>query len=194
MPPPSKRDNFRPDLFPVGAARLLKQWKLEGRLFHPERWGGYIGWETGGLYPVFNDGRWITIGKKVQQDGHVIAYRMPNASKKLKKYGIDLMLQPRGWMTERQRKRKWLPLFENVNAGLYLRRAPHTQADLERVKEYYANRGVPFDPELGFDEQSVFEKNEPWANRFGVRRTHRNQFRMSSREIQRNGGRRVRGW
>ena len=98
-------------------------------------------------------------------------------------------------MNEDLRKEgKWLPLFENVNAGLYLRRHPDTKADLERVRAYYGRRGIPFDSERGFEERRVFEANKRWANRFGIRRIHYDQFRLSFRQLQRGGGRPVEGW
>ena len=116
-------------------------------------------------------------------------------AKKLDEYGIDLMLLPRGWMTQELRKeRGWLTLFENVNAGLYLRRGPGTEADIERVQRYYDQRGIPFDSELGFEERRAFEANRAWANGFAIRRTHYQQFRMSFRLLQRGRVRRVKGW
>ena len=182
-------------MFPLGAVHLMRQLELESRLYHPGRWGGYIEWEAYGLYPTFSDGRWVTIGEEVIHDDQVISYRLPKAFEKLDQYGIDLMLLPRGWMTQKLRMEEgWLTLFENVNAGLYLRRGPDTEADLERVKGYYNQRGVPFDSELGFDERRVFEANRAWANRFGIKRTHYHQFRISFRQLQRGRVRRVRGW
>jgi len=192
---PSPRGNFRQDMFPIGAVHLMRQLELESRLYHPGRWGGYIAWEAYGLYPTFSDGRWVTIGWEVIRDDQMIEYRLPNAFEKLDEYGIDLMLLPRGWMTQELRKeRGWLTLFENVNAGLYLRRGPGTEADLERVQRYYDQRGIPFDSELGFEERRAFEANRAWANGFAIRRTHYQQFRMSFRLLQRGRVRRVKGW
>ena len=135
------------------------------------------------------------LGEKVIRDDQLISYRLPKAFEKLDQYGIDLMLLPRGWMTPKLRKeRRWLTLFENVNAGLYLRRGPDTEADLERVQGYYDRWGVPFDSELGFEERLAFEANRDWANRFAIRRTHYYQFRMSSRQLQRSRVRGAKGW
>jgi hypothetical protein len=192
---PDAQPGFRQDIFPVAAAALMRSLKLESRLHHPERWGGYVAWETGGGYPVFTDGRWVTIGREVQRDSELIEYRLPPAFQMLEEYGVDLMLQPRGWMTDEIREQgEWLTLFENVNAGLYLRRTPDTRADLHRVKEYFEEHRVPFDSETGFDERHVFNQNRKWADEFGVRRVHLRQFRMRFSAIQRTGGQRVRGW
>ena len=192
---PDARGGFRQDLYPVGAAALMRALELESRLYDSERWGGYIAWETGGRYPIFSDGRWVTIGTEVQRDSELIEYRMPPAFDKLEQYGVDLMLHPRGWMTAEIREQgEWLTLFENVNAGLFLRRASATRADLDRVTAYYEEHGVPFDSETGFDERLVFNRNRKWAREFGVSRVHLSQFRMRFSAIQRTSGRRVRGW
>lgn len=191
---PSSRGNFRQDMFPLGAVRLMRQLELKSRLYHPGRWGGYIEWEAYGLYPTFSDGRWVTIGREVIDDDDVISYRLPEAFEKLDQYGIDLMLLPRGWMTPKVRKeQRWLTLFENVNAGLYLRHGPDTEADLKRVQAYYDQWGVPFDSDLGFEEKRAFEANRAWADRFAIKRIHYYQFRMGMRQLQRSP-RGAKGW
>ena len=192
---PSSSHNFSDHVFPVGAVDFLNKVRLESRLYHPARWGGYIEWETHGSYPTFSDGRWVTIGKKIMSDGYGIEVRAASTFSKLDEYGINLLLVPRGWTEEATGwKRGWLTLFENVNAGVYLRNTPETRSDLERVREYYVFEGVPFDPVFGFDEHIAYKWNNGWARRFRVERTHLDQFRMSETTVIRSGGNRVNGW
>ncbi|MGE4605905.1 MAG: hypothetical protein AAEJ52_04105, partial [Myxococcota bacterium] len=105
--------NFQPATFPAGAVRFLNETGLEGRLYNLERWGGYVLLHTRGKYPIFIDGRWVTIGERVARDGMMIEHRGERAFEKLDAYGVDLLLVPRGWMTEElQERRGWLPVFE----------------------------------------------------------------------------------
>jgi hypothetical protein len=192
---PSSSHNFSEQVFPIGAVHFLNRVQLESRLYHPTRWGGYIEWETHGRYPSFSDGRWITIGNRIMQDSLSIEVRGASTFSKLEEYGIDLLLVPRGWMEETILwEQGWLTLFENITAGVYLRKAPETRADLERVREYYVFEDVPFDPVLGFDEQIAYQWNRSWARRFRVQRTHLDQFRMSTSTVVRHGGNRIKGW
>jgi hypothetical protein len=85
-------------------------------------------------------------------------------------------------------------VFENFNAGLYLRQHERTADDCERIREYYAANSVPFDAQHGFDERRAAAANPGWARRFGVQRTRLEQFRLSTFELARSGGRRVTGW
>ena len=37
--------NVRVAAFPVGAVKFLEQTRLEGNLYHPANWGGYVAWK-----------------------------------------------------------------------------------------------------------------------------------------------------
>lgn len=165
--------NFKPAVFPIGAVSFLEEVHLEGRLFNSSSWGGYILLNTYDQYPIFIDGRWVTIGKDVFLDSRTISNRSRGAFEKLDQYNIEILLVHREWMTkELQREQKWIPIFENFNAGLYLRDRPESAANLQRCAEYYEAYGMPFDMSKGFDEHAVFKANPEWAKDFRVERRH----------------------
>jgi len=165
--------NFKPAVFPIGALSFLEEVHLEGRLFNSSSWGGYILLTTYDQYPIFIDGRWVTIGKDVFLDSRTIANRRRGTFEKLDQYNIEILLVHREWMTKKlQREQKWIPIFENFNAGLYLRDRPASAANLRRCAEYYEAYGMPFDMNKGFDEYAVFKANPEWAKDFRVERRH----------------------
>jgi hypothetical protein len=128
-------------------------------------------------------------------DSYRIEMRAESTFSRLEEYGVNLLLVPRGWMEEKIRwEQGWVTLFENVNAGVYLRNTPETRSDLERVREYYVFENVPFNSALGFDEHIAFQRNRGWARRFRVERTHFDQFRLSEMTVVRRGGNRANGW
>ncbi len=165
--------NFQPGYFPIGAVRFLDEVDLTGRLFNSSDWGGYILLQTYRKYPVFIDGRWVTVGKKVLDDSMVIENRRAGAFEKLDEYKVDILLVYREWMTqELQRDRKWVPVFENLNAGVYVRDTPANAENLRKCAEYYRARGIPFDPAKGFSERAAFVANREWCREFRVERMH----------------------
>ncbi len=157
-------------------SRFLSQLDLQGKLFNPSKWGGFVLFHTYDRYPIFVDGRWVTLGERVTEDSQVIARRKPGAFALLEQYGVDIVLVHRGWMTAAMRQRDtWIPLFENLNAGVYLLRDPRNADDLRRVVAYYAERKIPFDPAAGFDERAAFVANRAWAERMDVSQWHLDQ-------------------
>jgi hypothetical protein len=187
--------NFRPAVFPIGAVDFLDQVDLEGPLFNANKWGGYILMHSYDKYPVFIDGRWVTIGESVLLDSYRVSHRLPRSFEILDAYGIELLLVHRGWMTEELlQTHNWIPVFENVNSGLYLRNRPQSAANLSRCAAYYRARGIPFDEKRGFDEHAAFLANRAWAERFRVRRIHLDQFGAHGRHLGAGPSKPVEGW
>lgn len=183
------RGDFNSTKFPVGAMNFLDDIELAGNLFAPNKWGGYVLYRTHDRYPVFIDGRWVTFGEQVFRDGRTLTNRLDGTWALLDKYGIQVLLVQRGWVTPELRSTGVLiPVFENFNSGIYLWPGPARTRNLEVIANYYAQQQVPFDPVQGFDERSVLEASPEWAARYGVSRNHLNQFRA------RGGGRIVPGW
>jgi hypothetical protein len=165
--------NFQPGVFPLGAVAFLDQTNLHGRLFNSSDWGGYILQETYGKYPIFIDGRWLSTGERVLKDSLIIERKGSTAFAKLDEYKIDILLVQREWMTkDLAREKNWIPLFENLNSGVYLRNTPANAGDLEKTADYYKAQGVPFDKDRGFDEHAAFTANPDWAARFHIERMH----------------------
>ena len=173
----SQWGNFRNATFPVGAMTFLDAVGLDGRLFNGVQWGGYVLFRTQERYPVFVDGRWVTVGESVVRDADAITHRRPGHRALLDRYRIEILLVRRGWMTaEIEAKGVWLPVFENFNSGVYLRRGRAFEKNLERCKAYYEKRGIPFDSQVGFDEKRAMLANSRWARTLKVQRIHLDQF------------------
>ena len=148
-------------------------------MFHLAGWGGYVLLHTYPKDPVFIDGRWVTVGERVTRDALRIERRLPGTFEKLDAYAVDLLLVPRGWMTDEiARERGWIPVFENWNAGVYVRDDPANAENLRRCADYYAARGIPFDATRGFDGRAARLANRDWTQRFRVQRRHLRHFRV----------------
>jgi hypothetical protein len=62
----------------------------------------------------------------------------------------------------------WVPIFRNLTCALYLRANERNRANLDRLARYYADHGVPFDRERGFDAGAVIRDAPDWAILHGV--------------------------
>ena len=164
--------NFRVADFPVGAVKFLEETHLEGNLFHPMEWGGYLAWRLPKT-PIFMDGRWITFGQEIFHDDRAIERKGQGAFSLLNKYEINILMIYRDWMTaEDLAKHGWVTVFENFSAGVYIRAGQRGVANLQRCVNFYDSQNVPFDVYTGFNERAAYEANREWANDYEIRRTH----------------------
>ena len=165
--------NFQVATYPIGAVRFLGEVPLTGKLFNISDWGGYLLHERYTQYPIFIDGRWVEVGKQVFDDSQTITNLRPETWSTLDRYDIDLLLVPREWMPKSLvAQHRWIPAFENFNAGIYVRNTPRNAENLRALEAYYARFGIPFSPETGFDEHRAFDANRTWAADFRVERQH----------------------
>jgi hypothetical protein len=191
----SPAGNFRFAMFPVEAMTFLDELNLQGHLFNSNKWGGYVLFRSHQRYPVFVDGRWVTIGEQVVRDAHAISHRRPAFGDLLDRHGIEIALVHRGWMTEDLRASgSWRPVFENFNSGVYLRRGPAFEDNTRRAADYYRARAIPFDMDIGFDERSALVASPSWARKMGVQRLHLDQFGEHGARAPGGSPRWVAGW
>ncbi|MEE3329063.1 MAG: hypothetical protein VX252_17115 [Myxococcota bacterium] len=57
----------------------------------------------------------------------------------------------------------WIEIYRNLAGALYLRDLPRNQESLAQIANYYQERGVPFDPDVGFEALRVIAENPQWA-------------------------------
>ncbi len=62
----------------------------------------------------------------------------------------------------------WIPVFRNLTGAVYLRDNARNRANLERVVDYYADQGIPFDASLGFDPAQAVRGDRGWAMQHGL--------------------------
>jgi hypothetical protein len=165
--------NFHQPTFPAAALDFLDEVNLEGRLFNPKKWGGYVLFRTYMKYPVFMDGRWITFGPKIFDDCSTIRWKRKGAAALLDEYDIDILLIHRDYVTADPRDRaKWIPVFENFNSGVYLRNHDRNAENLRKCAMFYLSRGIPFDMKRGFDERLAYLAKREWAESVSISRNH----------------------
>ena len=163
---------FDASAFPVRSVQLLHEVSLEGRGFARSEWGGFITLMLDEQVPIFADGRWVTLGRKVVRQGHVIATGRPRAFVLLDEWDIDWVIVERGWLdTHRQRERRtreWIRSFASYNSAIWVRRGERGLANRNAFAAYYAGLGIPFDLERGFMPQEAERANPEWARDHGV--------------------------
>ena len=163
---------------------MLKDAGLQGTAFTDYHMAGFTGYQ---LAPEI---RTLVNGTlNVSQD--VIAANLPLRQRRgerqgerytelLDRHGVDLFLGirlpraagvARPWFYSTGHLEDtpgWIPVFRNLTGAVYLRVAPRNRANLDRVVDYYAEQGIPFDPSRGFDPEQVVREDHRWAMRHGL--------------------------
>jgi hypothetical protein len=154
--------------FPTSVAQLLKEVHLDGHMFNPYGWGGYLIFHLYPDYKVFVDGRTVLHGASLLRDHYTILHGNPGYQGLIEKaYQFDFMILPKQYgMIDRPPSGTYVLLFENYNSSLYLKRNTKNQCNLEQFAEYYKSNQVPFDAEKGFDIFAVIHDNPEWARRY----------------------------
>jgi hypothetical protein len=62
----------------------------------------------------------------------------------------------------------WVLVFRNLSSAVYVRKGPRNAVNLERIADYYAAHGVPFDLRHGFEPWRVIQEAHDWAIAHGV--------------------------
>lgn len=159
-----------PALFPVGSADVVAAAKISGNLYHPYEWGGYLGWRLGDANPVFIDGRTVLFEDVIPErwraerdpayaaqvfadrDVRVIVFK-----RFVLRDGSTRPWRPPGADTD------WVRAHADATSEVWLR-ADQEQA-LERLRDWYATEGAPFDPDEGFVELAALAGDERWRAR-----------------------------
>jgi hypothetical protein len=160
------------DRYPTSIADILKQVHLQGRMFNPYGWGGYLAFYLYPDYKVFMDGRTVLHGAELLRDHYTILHENPGHQGLIaEKYQFDFMILPKQYgMMHTCPADSWVLLFENFNSSLYLRRNQGNLTNLHRFADYYKINGILFDLEKGFDVSIATQSNPEWALRYGVRK------------------------
>ena len=126
-----------PNVYPVSAVEFMRNNRLQGNLIVHFDWGEYAIWK---LYPgckVSIDGRFRTVYPETVIRDHLIfegsAEKLYTA---LEKYPADLLLFPRTPFTAllMQKKEKWVYVYSDALAFVFLRRNENNKALLNRFQ------------------------------------------------------------
>jgi len=182
--------------FPLQSARMLDEVPLQGAVFARPEWGGFLTLRLDERVPIFADGRWVTIGADTVRDAHTMATGRPGALDLLDRWNVGVVVVERDWMQDSpdrdRRDRSWLRCFAAYNSEIWLRRGATGRIDREAFAAYYAEQGVPFDEETGFDPFLAWNASHAWARKHKVRRKHIEHFLPGGKRSER--GREVVDW
>jgi hypothetical protein len=89
---PSVPDSWVGGNYPDGALQFMKEAGIEGPLFNPVHWGGYVIFRAYPDYRVFVDGR--SLSNTVLRDTHTILNAGPGWERVLDSYGVKTIMIP----------------------------------------------------------------------------------------------------
>lgn len=129
--------------FPVKAAAFLTHTQLQGRLFNPDPWGGYLSWHLAPRQQVFLDGRWLLAGEQVVRDGLALQIRQPGHAALWDRYGIEVFVQRTAdyLQVPPPDPTQFALAWRDGQAVVLLRKGKHHADNVARVCAFY--RGLP---------------------------------------------------
>ena len=149
-------------LFPKHAAELVRDAGLEGNLFHPYEWGGYLGYVT--AQPVFIDGRTVLFEEVIPE--RWIAENDPGRRAEiLDARGVDVIVMdrfvetPAGLRPWTPGGGGWLAVWVDGRAAVWVRRGSANEA---RARAFWDAAGVPFDARHGLTAAAVNLAHPKW--------------------------------
>jgi hypothetical protein len=160
--------------------RFLAEAGIEGRLFNHYWIGGYLGYWLAPRLRTFVDGRAEHYLPDVLSDAHAISGRLGarkderNLLDVLDRRHVDVFfgvgtppfgVGPGGGVYTADNltgEADWVLTFRAVDQAIYVR-ADGGRENLERAARFYRERGVPFDPERGFEPDRVIREAPDFA-------------------------------
>jgi hypothetical protein len=170
---------YPPAKYHATAIWLLADSGVRGNLYHEYFLGGFAGyWLAPGVRSLANGT--LNVPTELLDAVAAIAVRKglrpgEEFTALLDRLGIDLFLGIR--MPEPQiagdtwsptaahleNTPGWIPIYRNLSCAIYLRASERNRVNIDRLADYYAGQGVPFDRERGFDVDAVVRDAPGWA-------------------------------
>jgi hypothetical protein len=151
-------------LFPVHAAAFLDALELEGNLFHPYEWGGFLGYELGERHPTYIDGRTVLFEEVIPERWraerssdfaeHVFGQRDVRAI--VFKHLVDHGNGPLPWRPPAADD-AWIRCHADALAVVWLPRDA-----IAPVIRHWEAEGVAFEPNVGFLEFEALARHPEW--------------------------------
>jgi hypothetical protein len=125
--------------FPELAAMFLAEAQLQGRMFNPVDWGGYLSYTLYPEYRTLGDGRWILFGRNVVLDVQRVLNREGDLEPIFDRYAIDYLLQPVSsyLATPPLDPARWVLAYYDDATVILLRRSGRFEENVSRVCEFY---------------------------------------------------------
>ena len=120
-------DLFEPN-YPIAAADFLENKNLEGRIYHPVQWGGYLGYRLAPKYRRAHDGRITLYGK--DRAAELLAFNDPEQRRRLTEtWHLEILVLPHGIIGPDEIAtpkilddpfHRWLPVYSDPVAAVYV--------------------------------------------------------------------------
>jgi hypothetical protein len=165
--------------FYVEGVRFLRDTEVEGRLFNSYGMGGFLGYWLSPRLSTFIDSRTEHYPVEViNQYSRIVQMRETGGRSTFLDtldrrevdfffgVGMPVGLVKRGGGSTTAHLEGipgWIPVSRSLNHGIYLRDHPRNHENFEKIAQYYAALGVPFDRRSGFDVASAIEANFAWS-------------------------------
>ncbi len=169
-------------------ASFLSEAGVEGRLFNNYTVGAYLGYHLAPTLRTFIDGRTEHYPARVAEHYDVIERGGHSSegvafTRLLEDYGVDFFFGVGGpgygyvavpTLRHLEGLPGWLLVYRSAGFAIYARTpwpvgaastesVARREANLGRIAAYYRERGIPFDPKLGFDPGGVVRAAPDWA-------------------------------
>ncbi len=122
--------------YPVAAADFIERHRLEGRLFHPVAWGGYLGWRLAPRNRSAHDGR-ISLWGKARAEAMLDFLSVAGRERLRAELGFEILVVAPGLVTREELAAlggRWLAVQSDKTAAVFIDvRGPHAAANLARV-------------------------------------------------------------
>ncbi len=100
--------------------------------------------------------------------------------------GLPVVGQRYCTTTHLERTSGWILVYRTLDNAIYIRADDRDRENLTRVASYYANLGIPFDPEAGIDPFRVIQARPDWAAAHGMIPPDHDQTVAASQSTDRN--------
>lgn len=169
--------------FFASAMWFLADTGVEGRIFNDYPLGGFMSFWLAPELQMSSSGT-MNVDRTAMEDFLAIAAREGRNGASfealLDRHEIDLFLGI-GLPTEAAPGRAvastvrhlagvsgWRLVYRNLRSAIYLRANARNESNLARIASWYAEQGVPFDAERGFDVERVITRTPDWAIAQGI--------------------------
>ena len=149
-----------PALFPAHAANFAADAGLEGNLYNPYEWGGYLGWILRDAAPVFIDARTVLFEDVIlerwqaERDGAYRAqvFQNRNVDLVIFKHFVDHGAGTTPWSPNSADGKMWLRAWTDSVTVVWVRRG---SKNADRAIKHWKASGVIMDPVDGITEAAL---------------------------------------
>ena len=150
-----------PSLFPAGATDFARDAQLQGNLYNPYEWGGYLGWTLGDAAPIFIDARTVLFEDVIverwqaERDDAVRAevFERRDVELVVFKHFVDHGKGLRPWTPNSGAKSpNWIRVWNDRLATVWVHEA---SPNADRAARHWAQHGVVMDPRDGITEAAI---------------------------------------